>query len=326
MNNPYIIAEIGSNFRNYEDCIVSIQQAKHAGADAVKFQLYTDEELYGFKLEKEMPGLLWRNWLPQLKYEADKFKIDFLCTAFSPDGYQTVNEYVSMHKVASAEATHLRILQKVKSFGKPVILSTGAKGKDDIHMALEVLKPLDVTLMYCVAAYPAQDIDLYQIHSLRGIFRTSVGYSDHSTDIETIPPLSFSHGGCMIEKHFTIIPEIETPDRPHSINPDQFKRMVFSIRERKYKPIDTPLDMYSDWKGPRPEEKPMVLRHNRRLIAIKDLSIGEELQEGINFGIYRSLKDDTRAAHPFMIDRFIGKKVKVEVKAGDGLWIEDISG
>jgi sialic acid synthase SpsE len=181
-----------------------------------------------------------------------------------------------------------------------------------------------VILMYCVVAYPASGVDLYQINNLKQIFDIQVGYSDHSTDIETIPPVSFSHGSCLIEKHFTIIPCVATPDQPHSLNPDQFKRMSFCIRNRKYPPIHS-YGWHSEFKGSTPEEKTALLRYSRRLIAIKDLHPGDTLTEGVNFGIYRSLVDDTRAAHPFMIDQFIGRTVKRELKAGQGLWFEDIN-
>ena len=319
-----IIAEVGSNFLYFGDCIKSIHEAKMAGASAVKFQLYTHKELYGF--EGEAKGVLDPTWLPALKAEADKRGIDFLCTAFSPEGYDVVNPYVKTHKVASSECCHLRILQKVRSLGKPVILSTGAKGVEDIRGAVKVLSEgvwgegigippagVPVILMYCVVAYPANEVNLDTIKTLRDEFHLPVGYSDHTTDVCNIPKLAVDKGATVIEKHFTVIPEVATPDQPHSLNPHQFRNMVKSIRGELATAI-----------GPTAQEKTALLRYNRRLIATKDLSPGDELQEGINFGIFRSLKDDTRSAHPFMINEFIGKRMKVGLKSGDGLWIDDI--
>lgn len=332
-----IIAEVGSNWRNLEDCIKSIHEAKIAGADAVKFQLFTELDLYGMYVltdatdpKTNIPHnellrrgsikcvgttpLLDPSWLPALKAEADKRGLEFMCTAFSPEGYDLVNPFVKVHKVASSECCHLRILQKLRELGKPVILSTGAKGLEDIRGSLKVLGPTPTTLMYCVVAYPANEVNLDTIKTLRDQFRLPVGYSDHTTDVLCIPRLAVDKGATVIEKHFTIIPEVNTPDQPHSLNPDQFSRMVKSIRGDMAQPVI----------GPLPSERVALLRYNRRLVVIKDLNPGDELVEGVSFGIYRSLQDDTRAASPFLIDRFIGKRVKVNLKAGDGLWIDDV--
>lgn len=311
MNKPYIIAEVGSNFLYYGDCVNSIAQAKAAGASAVKFQLYTHEELYGVK--GTMKGQLDPAWLKPLAEKAAACGIDIMCTAFSPEGYELINPLVKMHKVASAEATHLRILQKLRSFNKPVILSTGAKGKDDIRMSLKELQSVPVTLLYCVAAYPAMEVNLDTIETLRHEFGVDVGFSDHTRDIYNLPKLACAQGATVIEKHFTVIPEADTPDNPHSLNPDQFRNMVKSIRGQ-ITPIIAPTS----------EELPMLLRYNRRIIATKDIGVGEVLEEGRNMGIFRSLQDDTRAAHPFLIDRLNGKQARVEIKAGTGIWLEDV--
>jgi hypothetical protein len=68
----------------------------------------------------------------------------------------------------------------------------------------------------------------------------------------------------------------------------------------------------------------MILRHNRRLIATRDIPVGDTLQEGINFGIYRSLKDDTKALSPFMIDYASGRAAKNAIMAGDGIGPGDL--
>ena len=46
-NEPYVIAEIGSNFdQDFEKACKLIEIAKDAGADAVKFQLFKADALY----------------------------------------------------------------------------------------------------------------------------------------------------------------------------------------------------------------------------------------------------------------------------------------
>lgn len=322
---PFIIAEIGSNWTSLDDCLHSIAMAKQCGADAVKFQLFDYVALYGPRYVSPSPncmGALPKAWLPKLKHQADAIGIEFMCSAFSPELVDAVNPYVNIHKVASAELSHVRMLERLRVHGKPVILSTGASGETDIRMALDVLagrntqtpeaNQLPVVLMYCVAAYPAQEINLDTIHLLRTHYLLPVGYSDHSTDVLEIPKRAVACGAVCVEKHFTAI-DADTPDSPHSLDVDQFRLMVRAIRGG-----------VSPRLGPSLPETAMVLRHNRRLIASRDVAMGAQLIENENFGIYRSLKDDTHAFSPFMINEVNGRVAKRAIKAGDGIGPGDI--
>jgi N,N'-diacetyllegionaminate synthase len=334
---PFVIAEVGSNWSSFEEAMNSVSIAAAVGADAVKFQLYTEEALYGVSIDplahwrkglgdtREMiqmpkaprdpnkpaaPGVLSIDWLPKLKEKADACGIEFMCSAFSPELVVAVDPYVQIHKVASAELTHLRILERLRSIRKPVLLSTGASGLGDIARALQILEATPVTLLYCVAAYPARSVRLELIPMLAREFGKPVGFSDHTTDITSLPTAAVKYGACVIEKHFTAFPELSSPDREHSLTPDEFKLMVQVLRG------DEAANAHF---GPVREEIPMLLRHNRRLIATRDISSGETFQEGVNFGIYRSLKDDQRGLHPFVIDRILGRKATKEIHAGDGI-------
>lgn len=320
---PFIIAEVGSNWLTFDDCKNSIAQAKQCGADAVKFQAYTRKDLYGIDDGTVAPGTLPLEWLPRLAEKAKACGIEFMCSAFSPELIDAVDPYVNIHKVASAESTHKRMLKRLRDIGKPVLLSTGAHGIEDVMMASDILDQIPHVLMYCVSSYPARRIDLFQIHTLRTQFGCLSGYSDHSTDVETVPVIASSHGACVIEKHVTFI-DADTPDSPHSLTAEEFKRMVYCIKNQKYQALLTPGDKAVAWKAPTPEERPMVLRHNRRLIALKDIRAGERLVENQNFGIYRSLKDDTHAFSPMMIDEVSGRVAKRAVKAGDGIGPGDV--
>jgi N,N'-diacetyllegionaminate synthase len=342
----FIVAEVGSNWRNLEDSLHSIAMANAAGADAVKFQAFNYKALYGLEgqwIQKESYSSVYGveqvtvpaapefdrralplDWLPKLKEKADACGIELMCTAFSPELVDEVDRYVSIHKVASAELSHVRILERLRDKGKLVILSTGASGKADIQQAIRVLREctddtydhercdrneVDVILLYCVAAYPARDVDFRMLEALKD-FGCPVGYSDHTTDISVIPKTAVDLGACVIEKHFTDIPEVETPDRPHSLTVDEFKKMVETIRGTR------------EFTWGNGEERDMLLRHNRRLVATRRIQAGETLSEippHANFGIYRSLKEDSRGLLPFAIGRVIGRLATRDIEAGEAI-------
>lgn len=372
-HRPFIVAEIGSNWETLEDCLYSIRMAKSCGADAVKFQAYSHEALYGVWDPEQVPGTLPLEWLPAMKAEADRAGIEFMCTAFSPELIDAVNPFVNIHKVASSDCTHKRMLERLRAIGKPVLLSTGAHGVEDIRAALAILqdvpqevvsKPnrwkgsdIDVVLLYCIAAYPACGVDLPVIEEMGRKFGTLVGYSDHTTDFSMVPVSAvLSYGACVLEKHVTFI-DAETPDSPHSLKPDDFVEMIKRIKTGQNlagRGVTYADEYLSRFPMPMPEEKPMILRHNRRLIATRDIAEGDLLIEtgkrgriyaydppltsenykdvvGVaspeylsNFGIYRSLKDETHAFHPFMIDEVNGRVAKRAIKAGDGIGPGDV--
>lgn len=320
-----IVAEIGSNYKTLDDCLNSISLAKNCGADIVKFQMFDYKSLYGMypDLGDGMQGF-WGDagidrglkslndpymsvtWLPQLKAKADAVGIEFMCSAFSVPLLNEVDKYVSTHKVASAELTHIRMLERLREIGKPVILSTGASSMNDISIALKVLGDTPVTLLYCVAAYPANFINFYHMHRLREEFKKPVGFSDHSTDVLCIPGLAGALGAKVIEKHVNLVGVKDTPDAPHSLSLDMFKLMCMSLRGGT---------ITAGGIG----ERDMYTTHNRRLIATKDIKLGETFIENENFGIFRSLKPDLKALSPWTIDKVNGKQSKIDIKAGDGI-------
>lgn len=309
-----IIAEVGSNWATLEDCKKSIQLAKACGADAVKFQLFDDIALYGQPrtdrifaeynpLIDKPQGVLPIEWLPILKEKADAFGIEFMCSAFSPELIEVVDPFVKTHKVASAELTHVRMLEKLRAIRKPVILSTGASGDADIRMAIETLADTPVTLMYCVAEYPARIVSPGRIQGMHDTFGVDVGFSDHTTDVLCIPIMAMDAGATVIEKHVNFV-GAQGPDADYALTTDEFRIMCDGLRGNTIRA---------------PAEKDMRLRHNRRLIAIRDIAVGETLKEGENFGIFRSLKDDTQALTPWVVNRVNGKMALAAVKAGDGI-------
>lgn len=268
----FIVSEVGSNWLTFDDCIESIKVSAQVGASAVKFQMYTHTELYGYPMPMpvnnlnplitgRMPGELPREWIPKLASACDEHKIEFMCTAFSPEGYRFIDPYVKRHKIASAENSDAEILAQVQGFNKPILMSTGGSSLSEIKLAVDTLQsnvysPVpEVTLMYCVSAYPAKNVNLETMTflSLFSLKLDNYGYSCHTDEWVTPVMAANNYRAAVIEKHFKVRP-MYTPDSDHSILPDEFKKMVDAIRGG-LKP-----------QFPDPQEEDMVKYHKRRYI------------------------------------------------------------
>ncbi len=290
----FIVAEVGSNFRNLDDCLDSIAMAKNCGADAVKFQLFSFNDLYGIGSTTEK---LRKEWFPNLWAKAQICGIELMCTAFSVEGLDYVDKYVKRHKIASSELPYQPLLERAKEKNKPILLSTGASSITDITLANNILSSTDLTLLYCVSAYPAKDVNLWGINRLREYFpNRKVGYSCHTTDISTSVSAVHNHGASIVEKHFKI-ENMNTPDSPHSLDPSAFSLMVKQIR-------NNPIDYVH---MPDPQERETVLKHKRRLIATSFIKKGETLVYAKNFGIYRSASEDSIGLSGFLSQYIDGK-------------------
>lgn len=300
--DTYIIAEIGSNWRSLEDCLESIHSAKLAGADAVKFQLYTHDSLYGFP--GFIRGSLDPRFLPKLKEQCDKDNVAFIMSSFSVEELKECDKYVHAHKIASSEMCHVPLLEAAKESGKPVIISTGAQTQSEIDVvSREIMKDYPHALMYCVAEYPAKYVALDTIRLMKERYNTVVGFSDHTLDCSIIPLVAQKLCAEIIEKHFKIR-EMETPDSNHSLLPHEFELMVKVLRG---KPIAAP------------QEKDMVARHKRRIKATKQINPGDTLSYGENYGFYRSKEIDCFAESPLAAQHIEGKKASRLIKAFEGI-------
>ena len=279
-----IVCEVGSNWKTLDDCLFSIKKAQEAGANYVKFQLFNDFELTGQLPDNSTMGVspyLDFSWIPHLKMHADKFEIEFMCTAFSSLGYDMVNPFVNVHKIASAELTDISILSKVNSFRKPVMLSTAGSDLDiEVKSALLHLHDCPVTIMYCVADYPAKIIDFRRLDSMKEKFGQNYGYgySDHSIDVLNIPYIAKEKGCSIIEKHANFCGHEDTDDATHSLNFEEFKLMCGKLRG----------EVYSEKQTNEMTNKSMRDLHKRRFIAIRDISPGEKFKIRYNVNYYRA--------------------------------------
>lgn len=323
--NPFVIAEVGSNWDTFDDCLESISEAKKAGANAVKFQMFDLKTLYGFHPKRkvkrrnffgfertyeepreELHGGIHKTWVEPLFEKCRGLGIEFMCTPFSVEDAEFLNPYVNYHKIASSDLDFKQLFEAMVRFQKPVFFSTGGHDLAAIQRALTLLGSVPSVIMYCVSAYPARAVQLQNIQKLKDRFKNFVGYSDHTTQVLDIPLLAADYGAVVIEKHFKIR-DMTTPDNPHSLNPEEFSLMVSNIRGKH--PIA--LGSY--------EEKDMYLKHNRRLVAIQNIKKGDKLLLDVNFGAFRSLKPVHIGLNGWLAEDVNGRISNHDILQGDAI-------
>jgi len=235
----YVIAEAGLNHDG--DVVLAkrlIEAAAHAGADAIKFQVFHTEELCSKKSEFfslfESLELSADDW-GELAAVAADCKIPFFASVFGNDSADVLEKiHVPAFKIASGDLTYWPLLQYVAKKRKPIMLSTGMATIGEIDDALSQIYKTgnrEVVLLHCVSAYPPSfsDLNLRAIQALKTTFRVPVGFSDHT--LRSIASVAaVATGANLIEKHFTLDPNRPGPDHKLSLSPNDFAAMIQDIR------------------------------------------------------------------------------------------------
>ena len=252
-NRVFIIAEAGDNHNGDINLAYKlVDVAVEAGADCVKFQTFITEEIISKKAEmaeyqKKNTGISESQFemVKKLELSFDDFKkikaycdqkgIIFLSTAFDLPSVKFLNQIqIPFWKIPSGEITNLPYLEAIAKTGKKIVMSTGMASLKEIEAALNILKvngAKDIVLLHCNTEYPTpmEDVNLLAMIQMRNLFNCKVGYSDHTQGIE-VPIAAVTLGARIIEKHFTLNKNMPGPDHKASLEPEELKLMVTSIR------------------------------------------------------------------------------------------------
>ncbi len=238
-NSIYVIAEIGVNHNGSIKLAKKlIDKALQCGANAVKFQTFDYKYQLNLKYASKKAvkftkslQLSFKDFINLKKYCEIK-KIDFISTPFDPISASFLNKInLKLFKIASPSIVDYQLLSKVSKFKKKVLISTGMSKKEEIINALKFFNNKNVTLLYCVSLYPTpfEKIDLNNIKKMKNLFKTNVGFSDHSVGYE-LALASIGFGATVIEKHFKLSKNQKCPDSIVSLDPNTFAEMVSKIR------------------------------------------------------------------------------------------------
>ena len=245
--SPYVIAEVGSNhLGNKNLCILSIKQAKKAGADCVKFQLFNENNLVNQKMkiykhvkdknltyqyERFKKVKISLELVKKLSEISKKHKIDFCVTPFDSSYIKELKKYVKFFKVASGDINNFKLLKEIAKTKKKVVISTGMSNLKEIKKAVSFFPRKNIVLLHCISCYPTQkkDANLINILSLKDKFNLETGYSDHTIGIEAASNAVF-FGASVIEKHFMPKKTKLAGDYKLSIDQYELKKLVLNVK------------------------------------------------------------------------------------------------
>lgn len=329
---PYMIAELSANHNGkIENAIQIINEAKRAGASAIKLQTYKPDtitidcnkedfcihtglwagkNLYELYEEAHMP---W-DWHEPLFEHARKLGITIFSSPFDKTAVDLLESlHAPAYKIASFEAIDLPLIDYIASTGKPIIISTGLANMEEIQEAIDTAKNAgckQIAILHCVSGYPAPacDYHLRTIPDMINKFGLVTGLSDHTIDNVTAVT-SVALGASIIEKHVTLNRMGGGPDDSFSLEPPELMALC-----RDSKIAWEALGSINYKCKPSEQQN---LKFRRSLYAVEPIKAGEVFTEKN----VKSIRPGFGLKPKYYPD-IMGKKAKVNIPYGAAM-IED---
>lgn len=323
---PYIIAELSANHNGkLETALRIVEEAKKAGADAVKLQSYKpdtitlncdNEEfrihgglwdgrtLYDLYEEAHMP---WE-WHKPLFEHARKLGITIFSSPFDNSAVDLLESLgAPAYKIASFEAIDLPLIKYTAGTGKPMIISTGMANVDEIERAIAAAREggcKQLAILHCVSGYPApaDEYNLRTIGDMAERFGVVTGLSDHTLD-NTTAIASVALGARIIEKHFTLNRNGGGPDDSFSLEPMEMAALCTGAR--------TAWDALGAVTYERMSSEQSNAKFRRSLYFVRPLKAGDR----ITADSIRSVRPGF-GLEPRFFDEIVGLRVNADVDYG----------
>lgn len=328
---PFIIAEMSGNHnQSLSKALEIVDAAAAAGAHAIKLQTYTADSITlnvtseAFQIRDQssiwagknlyelyqMAYTPWEWHAPIMERAAQKGLVCFS----SPFNEAAVDFLESLkvpaYKIASFENSHLPLIRKVASTGKPIIISTGMASLAELDEAVKTARNAgckDLVLLKCTSTYPASPeyTNICTIPHLKELFNCEVGLSDHTMGIG-VSIAATALGATVIEKHFTIARADGGVDSSFSMEPSELNDLVIETK-RAWQSLGKVTYGATD-----AEQKSLMFR--RSLFIAQDVEAGEILTPE-NLRVIRP----GNGLHPRYYEEMLGKVVRESYKKGTPL-------
>ena len=342
----FVIAEAGVNHNGDVKLAKKlIDEAKKAGADAVKFQTFKAEEIVTMEAKQakyqtknigkaesqyEMLKRLELSYddFRNLKTYCDRKKIIFLSTPHSSkEDVDLVARLCLAVKIGSGDLTNLPILKYIAKKQLPIILSTGMATLKEVKEAVKLIVPINkrLILLHCTTNYPTppKEVNLKAMITMKKEFKLPIGYSDHTEGINA-SLAAVALGAKVIEKHFTLNRDFSGPDHKASLEPKELQEMVCGIREieKKLAKGENPANILnqlnakkllgSGTKKPTISELEIAKVVRKSIVASKEIGKGTIITEEM-----LAIKRPGTGIKPKYFDEMVGKVAKKDIRKGE---------
>lgn len=309
-----------------------IDAVSKTGCDAIKFQTHISEaessiyEPFRVQFSKQDATRMayWKRmeftvaqW-KELKEHCDAVGLEFMSSPFSNAAVDLLEKVgVKRYKVGSGEVNNFVLLEKIAQTGKPVIISSGMSTFKELDATVEFLKERNVTysILQCTTSYPTtpEQFGLNVIQELKERYNVTVGFSDHSSAIESsIAAVAF--GAEILEFHVVFDKEMFGPDAKSSLTFQETKQLVLAVRNLNIA-LENPID-----KRDNSQFEPL------KNIFEKSLAVNKNLPNGhvITFSDLETKKPKGYGILASEYEKIIGKELKSNLKKWDFLNYTDI--
>ncbi|MCB0056670.1 MAG: N-acetylneuraminate synthase family protein [Caldilineaceae bacterium] len=329
LDTCYVIAEMANAHEGNADAAKQIiAAAAAAGVDAIKFQIFTPDELatptfqhYALYERLQMPKSAWF----ELAACAHELGLDVCADVFGMDSARLGEEVgIDCYKIHAADTSNHALLGFVAATGKPVLLSAGGSTWIELAEALHVLQQAGATqiaFMFGVQNYPTalSDSNLRRIETLRHRFNVPVGFAGHpagdSPEAMQLPLWAMAAGADLLEIHLTLDRSRQGLDYYSSLESQELVEIVQQIRMAQAALGQRSLQLS-------PAETVYRSSHKKWLVAIRDLNAGD-LLTAENVVLKRT--PELPAGLPLGLEQAIGRRVIRPIAAHTPIQRKDLA-
>lgn len=326
LQTPFIIAgAIVNPGCGKEQAQRLVQEAADAGADAIRFQIFSQEAL-AFKTAPsgrnmaQMQGAnsdgilqnhdsVWKKEFEQLKTFCDKTGITFLSTPYDAESAIFLNDLLDAFRISQSDITNMPLIKFICGFGKPVILPTGGAWLYEIAEAVEWIDQCGnaLAILHGAPIYPIPDENaaLGVVSALIRIFPTHViGYSDHTQpgDMQNLITATLL-GAKILEKRFTLDKANPGNDSRDAMDAHDLRRFYDRIRAILASIGPFTVRALPDGGADRKNAR-------RSLAAARPIAAGQRIS-----GADLTWKRPGHGISPGHIDEVIGKMARMDIAA-----------
>lgn len=338
----YFIADIAANHDgSLERALQLIKLAANAGANAAKFQNFRAETIVSRRGFHELGKKLthqakWQSdvfdvydsaalpieWTEALIQECQKNNIDYFTAPYDLEYVDFFSSKMPFFKIGSGDITWKQSIERMASFGKPILLATGASNLDEVEEAVALLTKfkVPVILMQCNTNYTGEEdnFDFINLRVLEGFKlkfpNVVLGLSDHSQGYIAVLG-AVALGARAIEKHFTDDTSRSGPDHGFSLDPIEWREMVDATRV---------LERCLGDGIKRVEQNEIDARivQRRAYRYVNNFPVGHSIHE-IDLIALRPCPPE--GITPFEINKIIGQQIKINVERDQLVRVQDFS-